>query len=137
MFHDEDTEEATYSDTLELDLSTVEPSLAGPKRPQDRVVAVRGAGRLPRRRSSDDLGDGIGDDDIARPQAGVESMERRATRRPTSDGQRPDGGGGEPDPSAAADDGSGGTAAEEQVEDRGAAHARETARRPSSTTATS
>src|SRR5699024_6861550 len=26
-----------YSDTLELDLSTVEPSLAGPKRPQDRV----------------------------------------------------------------------------------------------------
>jgi aconitate hydratase len=37
MFHDEDSEEATYSDTLELDLSTVEPSLAGPKRPQDRV----------------------------------------------------------------------------------------------------
>src|SRR5437868_3789620 len=37
LFHDEDSEEATYSDTLELDLSTVEPSLAGPKRPQDRV----------------------------------------------------------------------------------------------------
>src|SRR4051812_17599639 len=37
MFHDESSEEATYSDTLELDLSTVEPSLAGPKRPQDRV----------------------------------------------------------------------------------------------------
>ena len=37
MFHDGDTDEATYSDTLELDLSTVEPSLAGPKRPQDRV----------------------------------------------------------------------------------------------------
>jgi len=29
--------EASYSDTLELDLATVEPSLAGPKRPQDRV----------------------------------------------------------------------------------------------------
>ena len=29
--------EASYTDTLELDLSTVEPSLAGPKRPQDRV----------------------------------------------------------------------------------------------------
>src|SRR6185312_12963022 len=28
---------AAYSETLELDLSTVEPSLAGPKRPQDRV----------------------------------------------------------------------------------------------------
>jgi aconitate hydratase len=29
--------EAEYSDVLELDLATVEPSLAGPKRPQDRV----------------------------------------------------------------------------------------------------
>jgi aconitate hydratase len=37
MFHDEDAGDATYSDTLELDLSTVEPSLAGPKRPQDRI----------------------------------------------------------------------------------------------------
>src|SRR5207248_6969325 len=37
LFHDESSEEATYTDTLELDLSTVEPSLAGPKRPQDRV----------------------------------------------------------------------------------------------------
>src|SRR2546421_3547373 len=37
MFHDQDSEEATYSDTLELDLGDVEPSLAGPKRPQDRV----------------------------------------------------------------------------------------------------
>jgi aconitate hydratase len=32
-----DSEEPTYSDTLELDLASVEPSLAGPKRPQDRV----------------------------------------------------------------------------------------------------
>ncbi|MEK6229240.1 MAG: aconitate hydratase [Actinomycetota bacterium] len=38
LFHDESSDEATYSDTLELDLSTVEPSLAGPKRPQDRVA---------------------------------------------------------------------------------------------------
>ena len=30
--------EPVFSDTLELDLSTVEPSLAGPKRPQDRVA---------------------------------------------------------------------------------------------------
>jgi aconitate hydratase len=37
LFHDGDSEESTYSDTLELDLTTVEPSLAGPKRPQDRV----------------------------------------------------------------------------------------------------
>ena len=32
------TPEAIYSDTLELDLATVEPSLAGPRRPQDRVA---------------------------------------------------------------------------------------------------
>jgi aconitate hydratase len=38
MFHDEDSEDAVYSDTLELDLGDVEPSLAGPKRPQDRVA---------------------------------------------------------------------------------------------------
>ncbi|MEA2427893.1 MAG: aconitate hydratase, partial [Thermoleophilaceae bacterium] len=37
MFHTPETEDATYSDTLELDLGEVVPSLAGPKRPQDRV----------------------------------------------------------------------------------------------------
>ena len=30
--------DALYSDTLELDMSTVEPSIAGPKRPQDRIA---------------------------------------------------------------------------------------------------
>lgn len=38
MFWTEDSPEAQYTDSLELDLSTVEPSVAGPKRPQDRVV---------------------------------------------------------------------------------------------------
>ncbi len=38
MFHDDKTPEAEYSELLALDLGTVEPSLAGPKRPQDRVV---------------------------------------------------------------------------------------------------
>jgi aconitate hydratase len=37
MWHDERSEEPTFSDTVELDLASVEPSLAGPKRPQDRV----------------------------------------------------------------------------------------------------
>jgi aconitate hydratase len=36
LFHDPD-EEPTYSQVLELDLGDVEPSLAGPRRPQDRV----------------------------------------------------------------------------------------------------
>src|SRR5271169_6042218 len=38
LFHDEKTPEAQYSELLALDLASVEPSLAGPKRPQDRVA---------------------------------------------------------------------------------------------------
>jgi len=38
LFHDAKTPEAQYSELVALDLATVEPSLAGPKRPQDRVV---------------------------------------------------------------------------------------------------
>jgi aconitate hydratase len=38
LFHDAKTPEAEYSELLALDLATVEPSLAGPKRPQDRVA---------------------------------------------------------------------------------------------------
>ncbi len=37
LLHTEATPEASYSDTLELDLGSVVPSLAGPRRPQDRV----------------------------------------------------------------------------------------------------
>jgi len=38
LWHDADTAPAQYSTTLELDMGTVKPSLAGPKRPQDRVL---------------------------------------------------------------------------------------------------
>ncbi len=38
LFHTAATPEAVYTDTLALDLGTVEPSLAGPRRPQDRVA---------------------------------------------------------------------------------------------------
>jgi len=41
LFHTEKTPEAEYSELLELDLAKVEPSLAGPKRPQDRVPLSR------------------------------------------------------------------------------------------------
>jgi aconitate hydratase len=37
LWHTRDTPEAQYSDTLQLDLSTIEPSMAGPRRPQDRI----------------------------------------------------------------------------------------------------
>ena len=38
LFHEAGTPDPEYTDTLELDLASVVPSLAGPKRPQDRVA---------------------------------------------------------------------------------------------------
>lgn len=38
LFRTDDTADPTFNDTLELDLSTVEPSVAGPLRPQDRIL---------------------------------------------------------------------------------------------------
>ena len=43
LWSDETTEAPVFTDTLELDLSTVQPSLAGPKRPQDRVALSEAA----------------------------------------------------------------------------------------------
>ncbi|CZH74192.1 TPA: aconitate hydratase AcnA [Legionella pneumophila subsp. pneumophila] len=37
MWYDKDNEEPVFTDSLHLDLGSVEPSLAGPKRPQDKV----------------------------------------------------------------------------------------------------
>ena len=37
IFRTDETPDPVFTDTIELDLTTVEPSLAGPKRPQDRV----------------------------------------------------------------------------------------------------
>jgi aconitate hydratase len=38
LWHDKDAQDPVFTDTLELDLGSIEPSLAGPKRPQDRVT---------------------------------------------------------------------------------------------------
>ena len=38
LFRDADTPEAEYSDVVNIDLSRIEPSLAGPRRPQDRLT---------------------------------------------------------------------------------------------------
>jgi aconitate hydratase len=43
-FHDEDADDPTFTDTLELDLGSVEPSIAGPKRPQDRIALSNAKG---------------------------------------------------------------------------------------------
>jgi aconitate hydratase len=44
MFHTSASPDAEYTQTLELDLNAVEPSVAGPKRPQDRVLLKDAAG---------------------------------------------------------------------------------------------
>jgi len=52
LWHDEKVPDPVFTDTLELDLASVEPSLAGPRRPQDRValsgVAKSFAAELPK-----------------------------------------------------------------------------------------
>jgi aconitate hydratase len=46
LWHVEDAPDPVFSDTLELDLAEVRPSLAGPKRPQDRVLLSEASPRF-------------------------------------------------------------------------------------------
>ena len=82
LWHDPDAE-PRYSEKLELDLSTVVPSLAGPKRPQDRV-ALSDAKESFRAALADYV------DDEPMPSRGTTSRSpspsRPPTRRPTSGG---------------------------------------------------
>jgi aconitate hydratase len=57
LFRTERTPDAIYTETLELDLGTVEPSLAGPRRPQDRVSLTRAKSSFAS--SLDDLKKGV------------------------------------------------------------------------------
>jgi aconitate hydratase len=43
LWHDTDMPEPRFTDVIELDLATVRPSIAGPKRPQDRVPLAKAA----------------------------------------------------------------------------------------------
>jgi aconitate hydratase len=93
LWHDAASPEPVFSETLELDLSTVEPSLAGPKRPQDRVplASAKPMFRAALKDSLPELVDGTIDEAVAEtfpasdPVAAAEGMT----------------GAGAPDPSAA------------------------------------
>ena len=73
LFRTDDTPEPRFTDMLALDLSTVEPSLAGPKRPQDRIAlgqmkgAFEGALRAPVGNS----GFGLDDEEVQKRMNGV------------------------------------------------------------------
>jgi aconitate hydratase len=68
LFRTEATPEPVFSDTLELELGTVEPSLAGPKRPHDRVALsqMKDAFRKALTAPVKDRGFGLAEGDLAR-----------------------------------------------------------------------
>jgi aconitate hydratase len=80
MWHDEHSPEPVYSETLELDLGDVMPSLAGPRRPQDRVslVDAQAAFRIA-------LADLLPDGDGAHEPDGGDTIEFDALSFPASD----------------------------------------------------
>src|SRR4051794_8291765 len=104
LWHDEDSEEPSYSETLELDLGEVVPSLAGPKRPQDRVSLTESKASF-RMALEGFMPDGDDDED----EASEESF-------PASDSPSSNGGGGHQPSHAHEDSGSGTGGA--QVADR-------------------
>jgi aconitate hydratase len=87
LWHDEHSEEPTFSDTIELDLSSVEPSIAGPKRPQDRIALSRA-----RESFREALGGYVTDYD-SRDEAGAESFPSSDPPANGSDRPRPQDGG--------------------------------------------
>jgi len=68
LFRTDDTPDPAYTEVMELDLSTVEPSLAGPKRPQDRVrlADMKEAYQKALRAPVGPRGYGLSEDDIKR-----------------------------------------------------------------------
>ncbi|MCL4562415.1 MAG: aconitate hydratase AcnA [Chloroflexi bacterium] len=68
LFHTPGSSEPEYSDTLELDLGSVEPSLAGPNRPQDRIPMrqMKDAFRQALAKSSKEGGFGLGQTELSR-----------------------------------------------------------------------
>ncbi|HUL06341.1 MAG TPA: aconitate hydratase AcnA [Candidatus Acidoferrum sp.] len=69
MWRTAKTADPVFSDTLELDIATVEPSLAGPKRPQDRVPLSKAAAEF---RAALTDGFAVGDADKRVPVAGAD-----------------------------------------------------------------
>jgi aconitate hydratase len=71
LFRTDESVEPAFSDTLELDLASVETSLAGPKRPHDRValVAMKEAFRQALTAPPQERGFGLAEADVARTAA--------------------------------------------------------------------
>ena len=87
LWHDEHSDEPTFSDEIELDLGAVQPSLAGPKRPQDRVALSRA------RDSFREALSGYVQDYDARDEASAESFPSSDPPANGNDRPKPDDGG--------------------------------------------
>ena len=68
LFHTEDTPDPEFTDVLELDLGSVVSSIAGPKRPQDRIPLAQAKEKFEASLSAPvvERGFGLGDDELAR-----------------------------------------------------------------------
>jgi aconitate hydratase len=68
LFRTDETPDPIFSDTIELDLSTVVPSLAGPKRPQDRIELkdMKKAWNDTLRKPVEERGFGLSEEEIAK-----------------------------------------------------------------------
>jgi aconitate hydratase len=86
LWHDEHAEEPTFSDLIELDLGEVVPSIAGPKRPQDRI-ALTGAQEAFREALGGYVPESDGEDDAL--EGTFPASDPTATQAPTNgDGAR-------------------------------------------------
>jgi aconitate hydratase len=91
LWHDEHSEAVTYSDELELDLADVVPSIAGPKRPQDRVSLTESKAAF-RMALEGMLPDDDGEDDAIADS--FPASDPVSTHVPNGDGHGPHGGTG-------------------------------------------
>ena len=115
LWHDEDSEEPTYSDTLELDLSQVVPSLAGPKRPQDRVSLTESKAAF-RLALEDLLPDDVEDPKEGTPDPDEESADSFPSSDPPSSGDPANHDGARDRAPQPADGGTGGLQVAERTE---------------------
>jgi aconitate hydratase len=111
LWHDADTEPPVYSETLQLDLGDVVPSLAGPKRPQDRVSLTESKASF--RLALEDL---LPDAEEEPHGAGTDVDEESAESFPASDPPGHNGNGSGQDSSEAVRAGSGGLQVAEREE---------------------
>jgi aconitate hydratase len=93
LWHDEHSEAPVYSDNIELDLAEVVPSIAGPKRPQDRVSLTESKDAF-RMALEDVLPDEEEDDEDEADEESFPASDSPATNGTRSHGEEPHGGTG-------------------------------------------